>query len=101
MKRRTAVNLCIVGASFCAVALAVLLYGCSFNTPKAVMQRSVTTITVIESDNMPRRVQGRAMQAGDKRLIILSEYPYCLQHEVRHCLEGQWHGDQPNDEDCF
>lgn len=65
------------------------------------MQRSVTTITVIESDNLQQRVKGRTMQAGDKCLIILREYPYCLQHEVRHCLEGPWHGDQPNGEDCF
>lgn len=28
MKRRTAISLCMVGASLCAVALAVLLSGC-------------------------------------------------------------------------
>lgn len=101
MKRKTATSLCMVGASLCAVALAVLLSGCSFNPPKPVMQRNVTTITVVESKDMPPRKLGGAIYSGDNCIIVLREYPYCLQHEVRHCLEGEWHGNAPNDDDCF
>lgn len=34
-------------------------------------------------------------------VIVLKQYPVCLLHEVRHCLEGQWHGDKPSSEDCY
>ena len=34
--------------------------------------------------------------------LIKDEYPRCLQHEVRHCIEGHWHPEeQDNSEDCF
>jgi len=33
--------------------------------------------------------------------LIKSEYPRCLQHEVRHCIEGQWHTEEWNNDDCF
>lgn len=33
--------------------------------------------------------------------IILKRYPVCLLHEIRHCIEGDWHPrDEPNTEDC-
>ena len=33
--------------------------------------------------------------------IVLRKYPVCLLHELRHCLEGDWHPrDAPNTEDC-
>lgn len=100
MKHKTVINLCVSGAAMCAVALLVLLSGCSFDPPKPTMQRNVTTITVIESKDLPPHNLGRAVYAGDQCVIVLREYPRCLQHEVRHCLEGAWHGAAPNDEDC-
>lgn len=99
MKRRTAVNLCMSGASLCAVALVVLLSGCSFSAQKPVLLRNVSTITVVESSALPYGIGGRAIVTGDKCLIILREYPAVLGHEVRHCLEGAWHGKQPNGDD--
>jgi len=33
--------------------------------------------------------------------LVRQEYPRCLQHEVRHCLEGGWHGNYYNSDDCF
>jgi hypothetical protein len=33
--------------------------------------------------------------------IVLRKYPQCLLHEIRHCIEGEWHDREvPNDEDC-
>lgn len=33
--------------------------------------------------------------------IVLSKYPVCLLHEMRHCLEGEWHPNNvQNSEDC-
>jgi len=43
------------------------------------------------------------VELGGARMCIvnLREYPRCLLHEIRHCIEGDWHDpDVPNDEDC-
>ena len=33
--------------------------------------------------------------------IYLKKYPICLKHEIRHCIEGDWHDPNiPNGEDC-
>ena len=86
---------------FLAFAL-VILSGCSsFDAPKPIMQKNVMTIVVTESKDLPPGVLGMAKESGGLCFIYLREYPYCLQHEVRHCLEGAWHGSQPNSEDCF
>ena len=29
-----------------------------------------------------------------------NKYPRCLQHEVRHCIEGNWHKGRVSTEDC-
>ena len=33
--------------------------------------------------------------------LIKDQYPMCLQHEVRHCIEGKWHTEKWNNDDCF
>lgn len=42
------------------------------------------------------------MQLNGQRVCVvnLREYPRCLLHEVRHCIEGAWHDERPNSEDC-
>ena len=77
-----------------------LLVGCSFSGPPPKMVRSSTSIIVIESDRLPIGVKGTAIVSGDKCIITLQKYPYCLQHEVRHCLEGNWHQGYNTVEDC-
>lgn len=32
--------------------------------------------------------------------IILRKYPQCLLHEVRHCIEGNWHEGKESHDDC-
>lgn len=88
-------------AALCALAL-VMLSGCSsFDAPKPVLERSTMRITVVESQNLPPNVLGNATWHGDWCVITLREYPTCLQHEVRHCLEGNWHYGRDTTEDCY
>lgn len=32
--------------------------------------------------------------------ILRDSYPYCLQHELRHAFEGNWHANRETLEDC-
>lgn len=46
--------------------------------------------------------QGQAVVNCDTCHITLREYPVCLAHEMRHCIEGQWHPPMvANDDDCY
>lgn len=44
---------------------------------------------------------GYAEITEDTCAIYLRKYPICLQHEIRHCFEGNWHEGRKTDEDCF
>lgn len=33
--------------------------------------------------------------------VTLKKYPRCLKHEVRHCVEGYFHGSMQSGEDCY
>ena len=82
-----------------ALLLCVLLTGCdSFDAPKPVLERTASIINVKIDPTLA--TLGHAQWVGQLCTITLREYPYCLQHEVRHCLEGKWHGDEPNHDDC-
>ena len=83
--------------------LCLMLTGCTAFDPAEPQQaykieRKTVKVTVIEVKQLP--MLGRAAWTGDTCFIALREYPKCLKHEVRHCLEGKWHGDTPNGEDC-
>jgi hypothetical protein len=32
--------------------------------------------------------------------LLRNRYPYCLQHEIRHVFEGDWHAHRESIEDC-
>ena len=82
-----------------ALLLCVLLTACaSFDVPRPVLERTASIINVKIDPALP--TLGHAQWVGQLCTITLREYPYCLQHEVRHCLEGKWHGDDPSGEDC-
>ena len=77
--------------------LCLLLTGCA--APQTyTLERKTVKITVVEVKQLP--TLGRAAWSKDTCFIALREYPKCLGHEVRHCLEGKWHGDSLNDSDC-
>lgn len=83
-----------------ALLLCVLLTGCdSLDAPMPVLERTASIINVKIDPALP--TLGHAQWSGQLCTITLRKYPVCLQHEVRHCLEGKWHGDGHNDEDCF
>jgi hypothetical protein len=80
--------------------LCLMLTGCaSFDAPKPVMERNTVKVTVVEVKGLP--TLGRASWGNNGMCFIaLREYPKCLQHEMRHCLEGKWHDEKPNSEGC-
>lgn len=82
-----------------ALLLCVLLTACdSFDAPRPVLER---TASIINFKIDPTLVTlGHAQWVGQLCTITLREYPICLAREVRHCLEGKWHGDEPSSEDC-
>ena len=55
---------------------------------------------VIEEDST-LDVLGRQQTVGGVCFIKLKKYPMCLQHEIRHCIEGNWHEGYKSDADCF
>ena len=86
-----------------APALAVLvLSGCEvFDATQPVIGRNVFTVSVEEGD-LPTNVNGMATYYEKLGVcaIVLRKYPTCLAHEMRHCVEGAWHDERPNSEDC-
>ena len=99
---REAIRPCdaVAGVGVIRLLLCLMLTGCaSFDAPKPVMGRSTVKVTVVEVKGLP--TLGRASWGNNGMCFIaLREYPRCLQHEMRHCLEGKWHDEKPNDEGC-
>lgn len=98
--------------AFAALALAILaVAGCAaFDRPEYQLQRAAVSIRVFEvplgmavgADGEIIEPAGRSLMLSDGTcLIMLRQYPICLAHEVRHCLEGGFHPPAaPNDDDC-
>lgn len=78
----------------------LLLSGCSvFSTPPtAEPQRKAFTFDLRIEPGLD--IAGLALSDGQTCTVFLREYPTCLKHEIRHCIEGDWHGSEPNGEDC-
>ena len=56
----------------------------------------------LDSLSTPNRtLHGMAMYQDGRCIIILREYPNCLLHEMRHCIEGEWHPGRDTLEDCY
>lgn len=88
------------------MALFVLLTGCEQNTGDPDKVRTDTfKVTVKLTDEVVykgERVSGLAIWKDDWCIIQLpkDEYPRCLAHEMRHCLEGDFHEGYRSYEDC-
>jgi len=78
------------------VFLALLLVGCA-QEPKAIQQNSFVFGMTIDPE---LETLGRAEWSTGFCKIYLMEYPACLLHEVRHCIEGDWHKGRETDWDC-
>lgn len=89
---------------FATYVFASLLTACgAAPTVKTVLLEDVT-VSVTEDPTLKKRGEARIMLKDGKPVqcrIILKRYPVCLLHELRHCIEGDWHPrDEPNTEDC-
>ena len=80
--------------------IALLLSGCH-SLPRPVHQEVLTRITLV--DDLPPGVYGVATWTGSFCSIRLRRdtYPTCLQHEQRHCFEGDFHAGRLSGEDCY
>ncbi len=86
--------------------LSLMLTGCISAPVKLPREKVSVHVTVTEG---PMMAKGQRAYTVLKKKdgatvscdIVLKIYPQCLQHEMRHCLEGDWHpADKPNDYDC-
>ena len=80
------------------------MYGCSDppnpeNKFSFKLQKYTSTIVIEEDTEL--ETLGRQQTVGGICFIKLKKYPTCLQHEVRHCIEGNFHEGRKSDEDCY
>lgn len=85
-----------------------LLFGCAgapvdTKLPKKEKEYPVMQIEIKQLVGGNPRVKAYAVLTPEANtcVIYLRKYPQCLQHEVRHCFEGNWHpNEKHNTEDC-
>lgn len=86
------------------IGLVLLVSGCTAHVP--TIKYTGVPIYVKEDPTLLKpneRGQARMVFDGDKMIsctIILRKYPQCLMHEVRHCMEGNWHEGRESTQDC-
>lgn len=75
----------------------------TFEEPKQPVnfkvERFVGNIAVEEDPSLP--TLGRHQTVGGVCFIKLQRYPVCMQHEMRHCIEGDWHKGVKSSKDCY
>jgi hypothetical protein len=76
----------------------ILLAGCS--QQPSISDVKSSTVSVIVTENKDIKTAGITYYTENTCVIVLKQYPVCLLHEFRHCLEGQWH-DGNSSEDCY
>jgi hypothetical protein len=83
-----------------AAAIALLLAGCdSFEAASSAIKHQAFITTVTVDPRLP--TLGLAVMRPGICEITLRKYPICLLHEIRHCIEGNWHEGRDSDEDCY
>lgn len=88
---------------YLGIALALLLSGCGFFDATTKPKRDEVFVAIKLVDDLPMRQYGEARCSVDGVCILeikRDTYPMCITHEVRHAFEGNFHGNQPSDEDC-
>ena len=77
-----------------------LLAGCNtFDEPQKRIENTRFDFTL--HINPELKTDGLAVWSNTTCTIYLKYYPICLAHELRHCIEGNWHDEKPNGEDCY
>ena len=78
----------------------LLIQGCAvFDEAEYNIERK-TFVLQIEFDET-LQYDGLAEWRNGYCKITLKNYPKCLAHEVRHCIESHWHDSKPNGEYCY
>lgn len=91
---------------FVLIMTSTVAMGCANTPPKpTIMQTSFAFELVIDSSVSSQHstlgvTYGRAEYAPGYCRITLREYPTCLLHEIRHCIEGDFHPNIDSVEDC-
>jgi hypothetical protein len=83
-------------AALCLIALAACA---SFDAPKPTLKYPGFVTVIKINPQLP--TLGIARTSLGVCEITLREYPICLLHEIRHCVEGSWHEGRETDEDCY
>ena len=96
-------------SSFLAGLGLVILTGCA-STPADLynFQQTKFNLTIIPNTEefiLPKQhgvtTYGEAVIGQGYCVIRLKKYPRCLLHEIRHCIEGDFHKhDETNKDDC-
>jgi len=82
-----------------ATFLVLCLSGCSsLYEPKYNIERDFFVVKIVEDPEL--KTDGLAEWKQSYCKITLKKYPKCLLHEMRHCIEGDWHDEKPNGQDC-
>lgn len=80
------------------LALILLIPGCF--EKKEYNKEDMDFVLVIKEDpNLT--VDGKFEKVKGICTVTLKAYPRCLKHEVRHCVEGYFHGHMQSGEDCY
>lgn len=77
----------------------MLIVGCS--TEPTFKDVTNPIVNIVISENPLMQQEGLAYINGGECKIVLKRYPKCLKHELRHCLEGDWHGKKDSIVDCY
>lgn len=78
----------------------LLMVGCTeAPSPEVNFDKYISDVVIEEDKTLP--TLGRQQTVGGVCFIKLQQYPVCLQHEMRHCIEGDWHQGYESDDDCF
>ena len=89
-----------------SMCFSFLLFGCTTTQPqKYDIKQTEFRLVIIPntqdfiSGNNPATKAEAHVKPGEC-VIRLKRYPQCLLHEIRHCVEGNWHEGRNSTEDC-
>ena len=85
------------------LTVAIMFSGCSVTSKHTIVQSKVA-VEIKQVKSLPS-INGKPQLArttvGNGFCVIeLTDYPKCLQHEMRHCFEFNWHEGRETTADC-
>ena len=75
--------------------------GCStYQTEPIRRDMRIIVKSPVQHENPNKLGEATYIPSTNTCVITLAKYPLCLLHEIRHCLEGNWHEGRDSFEDC-